>query len=130
VALNGVVFIPPRRGGNALPRSAICVLHVSGALRRFASRRFPGLEDAHDRPAAENWDEQRGIGSVGNFRRTVWSAPTVDTKRGLLYVATGDNYSVPATTTSDAVMALDLKRDASSGPTSARERCLYVRLPD
>jgi polyvinyl alcohol dehydrogenase (cytochrome) len=33
----------------------------------------------------------------------------VDAKRGLLYVATGDNYSVPATSTSDAVMALDLK---------------------
>ncbi len=39
----------------------------------------------------------------------VWSAPTIDTKRGLLYIATGDNYSSPATTTSDAVMALDLK---------------------
>ena len=39
----------------------------------------------------------------------VWSTPTVDAARGLLYVTTGDNYSYPATTTSDAVMALDLK---------------------
>jgi polyvinyl alcohol dehydrogenase (cytochrome) len=39
----------------------------------------------------------------------VWSAPTIDTKRGVIYVATGDNYSQPATTTSDAVVALDLK---------------------
>ena len=38
----------------------------------------------------------------------VWSAPTVDAKRNLLYVGTGDNYSPPATDTSDAVMALDL----------------------
>jgi polyvinyl alcohol dehydrogenase (cytochrome) len=32
----------------------------------------------------------------------------VDAKRGVLYVATGDNYSSPATDTSDAVMALNL----------------------
>ena len=38
----------------------------------------------------------------------VWSTPTVDAKRGLLYVTTGDNYSDPATATSDAVIALDL----------------------
>lgn len=39
----------------------------------------------------------------------VWSAPTVDAKRGVLYVATGDNYSNPATATSDAIVALELK---------------------
>jgi polyvinyl alcohol dehydrogenase (cytochrome) len=39
----------------------------------------------------------------------IWSSPTIDTKRGLLYVTTGDNYSSPATATSDAVRALDLK---------------------
>jgi polyvinyl alcohol dehydrogenase (cytochrome) len=38
----------------------------------------------------------------------VWSAPTVDERRGLLYVTTGDNYSHPATAMSDAVTALDL----------------------
>ena len=39
----------------------------------------------------------------------VWSAPTLDVARGVLYVTTGDNYSPPATSTSDAVLALDLK---------------------
>src|SRR5579863_6892117 len=38
----------------------------------------------------------------------VWSAPTIDAKRGVMYVTTGDNYSSPATATSDAVMALDI----------------------
>jgi polyvinyl alcohol dehydrogenase (cytochrome) len=33
----------------------------------------------------------------------------VDAKRGVLYVGTGDNYSAPATSTSDAVVALDLR---------------------
>jgi polyvinyl alcohol dehydrogenase (cytochrome) len=40
---------------------------------------------------------------------SVWSSPTFDEKRGAIYIATGDNYSDPATTTSDAVLALDQK---------------------
>ncbi|HUB83146.1 MAG TPA: PQQ-binding-like beta-propeller repeat protein [Bryobacteraceae bacterium] len=39
----------------------------------------------------------------------VWSTPTIDEQRGVLYVATGDNYSDPPTDTSDAVLAMDLK---------------------
>jgi len=39
----------------------------------------------------------------------VWSAPTIDVKRGRLYVGTGNNYSEPATATSDAIVAVDLK---------------------
>jgi polyvinyl alcohol dehydrogenase (cytochrome) len=38
----------------------------------------------------------------------VWAAPTIDAKRGLIYVATGDNYSHPATSLSDAILALDI----------------------
>jgi polyvinyl alcohol dehydrogenase (cytochrome) len=38
----------------------------------------------------------------------IWSAPTLDEKRRVLYVTTGDNYSAPATPMSDAVVALDL----------------------
>jgi polyvinyl alcohol dehydrogenase (cytochrome) len=38
----------------------------------------------------------------------VWSTPTVDASRGLLYVTTGGNYTEPPTPTSDAVLALTL----------------------
>lgn len=40
----------------------------------------------------------------------VWGAPTVDAQRGLVYFGTGQNYSLPTTATSDAVMAVDLSR--------------------
>ena len=54
-----------------------------------------------------------GKTSTGTIRQGpsgagIWSAPTIDPKRGVLYVTTGDNYSAPSTTTSDAVLALDL----------------------
>jgi polyvinyl alcohol dehydrogenase (cytochrome) len=39
----------------------------------------------------------------------IWSSPTVDSSHARLYVTTGDNYSDPATDTSDALLALDLK---------------------
>jgi polyvinyl alcohol dehydrogenase (cytochrome) len=48
---------------------------------------------------AETW----GPSGVG-----IWSSPTLDLKRRRLYVTTGNNYSLPATTTSDAVLAFDL----------------------
>ena len=38
----------------------------------------------------------------------VWSTPTVDSKRGVLYATTGNNYSEPATSMSDSVLAMDL----------------------
>ncbi|MBN8732895.1 MAG: PQQ-binding-like beta-propeller repeat protein [Acidobacteria bacterium] len=56
---------------------------------------------------------QRGVNSANQPRfgpsgAGVWGTPTVDRKRNLLYIATGDNFSAPATDTSDAVMALRL----------------------
>jgi polyvinyl alcohol dehydrogenase (cytochrome) len=50
-----------------------------------------------------------GVGQLGPSGAGVWSAPTLDLKRGMLYVATGNNYSSPATPTSDAILAMDLK---------------------
>ena len=42
----------------------------------------------------------------------IWSSPTIDTKRGRIYVGTGNAYSRPAAPTTDAVVALDLESGA------------------
>ena len=57
---------------------------------------------------------KRGVTAAGTVRygpsgAGIWSAPTLDPKRGRLYVTTGDNYSTPASANSDAVVALELK---------------------
>jgi polyvinyl alcohol dehydrogenase (cytochrome) len=39
----------------------------------------------------------------------VWSSPTIDERRGVVYIATGNAYTEPAASTTDSVMALDLK---------------------
>jgi polyvinyl alcohol dehydrogenase (cytochrome) len=42
----------------------------------------------------------------------VWAAPTVDRRRGWVYVVTGDSYTDAETSGTDAIVALDLKTGA------------------
>ena len=53
---------------------------------------------------------KRGTEQRGPSGAAVWAAPTLDTRRGLLYLATGDNYSSPATALSDAIVASTSRR--------------------
>ena len=49
-----------------------------------------------------------GVRLRGPSGAPIWSTPTVDAARGLVYATTGQNTSLPATDTSDAVLAIDL----------------------
>jgi polyvinyl alcohol dehydrogenase (cytochrome) len=49
---------------------------------------------------------QRGAKTMGPSGAGIWASPTLDPEHNALYVTTGDNYSDPATTTSDAVLAV------------------------
>lgn len=54
-----------------------------------------------------NGKNRNGIASVGPSGASIWSTPLLDVRRHLIYVTTGDNFSAPATLTSDALVALD-----------------------
>jgi len=61
--------------------------------------------------------ERRGTSSTGKplwgpAGVPIWSAPTIDAGRGLVYVATGNGYSDPPTGTSDAILALSIETGA------------------
>ncbi len=49
-----------------------------------------------------------GVPLWGPSGSGIWSAPTIDATRRLVYVGTGNTYSAPAQASSDAVVALDL----------------------
>jgi polyvinyl alcohol dehydrogenase (cytochrome) len=49
-----------------------------------------------------------GTPTFGPSGAGTWGAPTLDLRRGLVYVTTGDNYSMPASGLSDAVVALEI----------------------
>ncbi len=57
-------------------------------------------------PTRKNAAGTQMFGPAGG---AIWSAPTVDAKRGLLFVASGDSYTEIDHPTSDAVIAMDLK---------------------
>lgn len=61
-----------------------------------------------DAPAAQQGVNPSGAGRFGPSGAAIWSAPTVDPARRRVYVATGDNYTRPATAYSDAVLAMDI----------------------
>jgi polyvinyl alcohol dehydrogenase (cytochrome) len=51
---------------------------------------------------------KRGTPQYGPSGAGVWAAPTIDAKRGVMYIGTGDNYSSPASSLSDAIVALEI----------------------
>jgi len=56
----------------------------------------------------------------------VWSSPTVDTLRGLVYVGTGEHYTRPTTHASDAILALDLNTGDLAWSFQATEDDAYT----
>jgi polyvinyl alcohol dehydrogenase (cytochrome) len=111
VALDGVVFIPAASWEETRsldPQYSCCTFRGSVTAVRVRDGSVVWKTYMVD-PPRKTGTNSAGSAQWGPSGAPIWSAPTVDAKRGLLYVATGDNYSVPATSTSDAVIALDLK---------------------
>ena len=109
-AHNGVVYVPvasweETRGSD--PEYPCCTFRASVVALRIADGKQLWKTYMVD-PPKETGKNALGTPLMGPSGVGVWSAPTVDDKRGVLYVSTGDNYSRPATDLSDAVVALDL----------------------
>ncbi len=111
VEQNGIVFIPvasweeSRALGTAYEcctfRGSLVALRTSDGQQVWKAYTIDG-------PATQMGTTSRGTKIFGPSGAGIWAAPTIDTRRGLIYVATGDNYSTPPTKTSDALMALDI----------------------
>ena len=59
--------------------------------------------------AVEVARDRKGRPTLAPSGATVWSSPTVDVARGLVYIGTGENLSRPASETSDSLIAIDLQ---------------------
>jgi len=80
------------------------VVALDGATGKQIWKTYTINEEA--RPTKKN---KVGAQLWGPSGVAIWSTPTVDVKRRLLYMTTGDNYSDPPTTGSDAFLAMDLE---------------------
>jgi len=106
LAYQGTVFIPVaswEESRTTNPEYACCTFRGSVVALRVKD----GSQMWKTYTIAEK-ARQTGKNEWGPSGAGVWSAPTLDVKRGVLYVSTGDNYSAPATSMSDAVLAIEL----------------------
>jgi polyvinyl alcohol dehydrogenase (cytochrome) len=59
-------------------------------------------------PVATGTKNAAGVDQYGPSGAPVWNSPAIDIARGLLYVGTGEAYTSPASSSSDAVIAMRL----------------------
>lgn len=82
-------------------RGGVVALNTNDGSRRWTSY-------VSEEPRATGEFNDLGMPRFAPSGAPVWNSPTIDEKRNRLYVGTGENYSSPATLTSDAVIAMDL----------------------
>jgi polyvinyl alcohol dehydrogenase (cytochrome) len=107
---DGVIFVPvssweESRAGDPVYRCCTFRGSVVALRVRDGTRLWQTYMTDVPRELGKN---RTGAPLYGPSGAAIWSTPTVDASRGLLYVTTGDNYTEPATPTSDAVLALAL----------------------
>ncbi len=76
---------------------------LDAATGKVLWKRYMIADAAKERPKTK-----RGLAASGPSGAAVWTAPTLDPDRDTMYVTTGDNYSDPPTSNSDALVALRL----------------------
>ncbi len=85
-----------------------CKAHGAVALLNAADGKllwtWHTMEDA--KPLGRK--NSQGVEIYGPSGAPIWSSPSVDVKAGVVYAATGESTSPPATNTSDSLVAIDL----------------------
>jgi polyvinyl alcohol dehydrogenase (cytochrome) len=109
---DGVVYAPVTSGDEVAaldPTKPCCTFRGSVVALDAATGRqiWKGytIQEA-PKPTRVNSEGTQMFGPAG---AGVWSAPTIDAKRGIVFAATGDAYVNPASDASDAIVAFDLK---------------------
>jgi polyvinyl alcohol dehydrogenase (cytochrome) len=108
----GRVFVPVTAGEEASamdPEYECCsargaMVALDAVTGKQIWKTYTISEEPH--PVSKN---SAGTQMWGPSGASIWSAPTIDTKKKLIYVGTGDNFSPPATDTSDAVIAFHME---------------------
>ena len=83
-------------------RGAVAALDAKTGKVRWVTQSIP-------EPLRELGENANGKQRWGPAGASVWNTPTVDAKRGLIYVGTGNSFGRIAATTSDSILALRMK---------------------
>lgn len=82
-------------------RGGLIALNTSNGNERWKMHTVP-------EPKKTGYNSNK-ISSWGPSGAPVWSTPTIDQERGLVYIGVGQNYSHPATELSDAIIAIEIE---------------------
>jgi polyvinyl alcohol dehydrogenase (cytochrome) len=111
VAHDGIVYVPVAswEESRALNQNYACCT-FRGSVAALRVRDGSQVWKTYLIPERAKLTGKTSVGAErwGPSGAAIWSSPTLDVKRGRLYVTTGDNYSSPATAMSDAIVALQL----------------------
>jgi len=111
---DGVVYVPMSslEEASADPKYPCCTFRGSVLALEAKTGRVLWKTYTIDEPARTIGKTPSGVPINSPSGAPIWNTPTLDAKRGLLYVGTGNNYSTPANDRSNAIMAFDLKTGA------------------
>jgi len=132
VAYEGVVYVPVASWEESRPLNSsyeCCTFRGSVVAYRIADGEQVWKSWLVTETPRQTGTRPDGVASFGPSGVPSWSAPTIDSSRGLLYVTTGNNYT-GQTGMSDAVVALRLGDGAiewSRQITAGDEFNLYCR---
>jgi len=129
VISGGQVFVPLTSGEEGAARQptyrccyfqgALVALDLKNGQVQWTTKVLPEpLRDSHKNSA--------GTMLQGPAGGAIWSAPTVDAKRGLVYVATGDSYTDVDTKGADAIVAMDMKTGAIRWSNQVEEKDNFI----
>jgi len=136
VLFRGRLYVPvssSEEGAGSLPdyeccrfRGSVVALDATTGRQIWKSYTIP----EEPKPTRKN---ARGTQLWGPSGGAIWSSPVVDEAKNALYVTTGNNYSDPASATSDAFLAMDLETGKILWSHQVTARDAYVsacRLTD
>lgn len=90
------------------PKYACCTFR--GSIHALDAKTGATIWQSYTIPAAPSRIGTTSVGTaiLGPSGAPIWNTPVLDTKRGVLYAGTGENYSSPADDRSDALLAFRL----------------------
>ncbi|HEY8573293.1 PQQ-binding-like beta-propeller repeat protein [Phenylobacterium sp.] len=114
IVAEGKLFVPVSSAEEAIATDdAYECCKFRGALVALDAATGRVLWKTYMAPPAKPFRKNaKGVQMYGPAGSAIWSAPTYDSKRRLIYVATGDSYTEAPLDTSDAIVALDARTGA------------------
>ena len=111
-AYGGRVYVPftgTETLAGANPKYECCKSSGGVASIDASNGRLVWYASTIQEPIVSRGKNEIGVAMWGPSGASVWNTPTVDPRRKLVYVGTGNSYNEPAAATSDSIVALDLE---------------------